>query len=278
MLSVSNLNFGYGGSRGKKVIDDLTLNFEPGHVYGLLGPNGTGKSTLLYLMIGLLTPLSGDVTYDGFNTRLRKPSVLQDMFLVPEEFELPAIKLSQYVKINSVYYPRFSMEDMTRHLKTFDMTEDLNLGKLSMGQRKKVFMAFALACNTRVILMDEPTNGLDIPGKSAFRRFIAANMTDNRIIVISTHQVRDIDNMLDDIVIINDGKLILATSSSHIMSKLRFIVTNDENVISSSLYCQRGIGGASVVLPNNDNEDTQLDLEMLFQYAMENPQSLINNL
>lgn len=273
MLKIENLTFGYR-RHGSPVIDDISLELTGGNVYGLLGPNGAGKSTLLYLIAGLLTPRGGSVRLDEVSTRLRLPSVLSEIFIIPEEFELPSIRLSSYVKLNAPYYPRFSADDMQRHLETFGMDSDPYLGRMSMGQKKKAFMAFALACNTKVILMDEPTNGLDIPGKSAFRRFIASNMTDERIIVISTHQVRDIDNMLDHIIMLNSNKLICTAPVSLLTERLAFLSTTDASVISRALYAMPSLAGTGVILSNDGSFDTRLDLELLFQFALENPDIL----
>lgn len=132
---------------------------------------------------------------DGNDVRRRLPSTLADIFLMPDEVVLPSMKLEEFVRLNAPLYPRFSEEDMARNLEIFDVERDVNLGELSMGQKKKVYMSFALACNTSVLLMDEPTNGLDIPGKDAFRRFVAGSMNDDRAIVISTHQVRDLEQV-----------------------------------------------------------------------------------
>ena len=268
MITIEHLTFGYS-KRQKPIIDNMELTLEPGRVYGLLGPNGAGKSTLLYLIAGLLTPLSGKVMFDGIDTRRRMPSTLNDIFIVPEEFDLPPIKLSSYVKINAPYYPGFSLDDMKRHLATFGMDDDPNLGKLSMGQKKKVFMAFALACNTKILLMDEPTNGLDIPGKSAFRRFIASNMNDDRLVVISTHQVRDIDNLLDSIVMINGSKLICSATVNEITDHLAFMTTSSPEMIERALYAQPGLEGTQIIIDNDSSLDTKLELELLFQYALE---------
>ena len=188
MITVENLSFTYRKSK-RAVLHDFSLSFESGRVYGLLGKNGAGKSTLLYLMSGLLTPKNGKVVFHDTDVRRRLPVTLQDMFLVPEEFELPSVSLVSYVELNSPFYPRFSKEEMIKYLHYFEMDIDIDLGSLSMGQKKKVFMSFALATNTSLLLMDEPTNGLDIPGKSQFRKFIASGMSDDKTIVISTHQV-----------------------------------------------------------------------------------------
>ena len=204
MITVENLSFTYRKSK-RAVLHDFSLSFESGRVYGLLGKNGAGKSTLLYLMSGLLTPKNGKVMFHDTDVRRRLPVTLQDMFLVPEEFELPAVSLVSYV----------------------EMDIDIDLGSLSMGQKKKVFMSFALATNTSLLLMDEPTNGLDIPGKSQFRKFIASGMSDDKTIVISTHQVRDIDKVLDHVLIMDDSRVLLDESTSNICDKLFFVESDN---------------------------------------------------
>lgn len=267
MLKVENITFSYR-RKSRPVLNDFSLDVEAGGVYGLLGRNGAGKSTLLYLIAGLLTPKSGSVLFRGLNTRLRLPAVLSDIFIVPEEFTLPRISLGDYVKANARFYPNYSDEDLRRHLDIFGMSADLNLGALSMGQKKKAFMSFALACNTSLLLMDEPTNGLDIPGKSAFRRFIAGNMTDERAIIISTHQVRDVDRLLDRVIIMNDSQVLLNRRIDEITARLKFFNTDSREIIESALYAQPSLEGTNVVLVNDDDSETELNLESLFELSL----------
>lgn len=270
MLEIDNLTFNYP-KRRENVLNDFSLQLAPGGIYGLLGRNGAGKSTLLYLICGLLFPQKGRVLYKGADTRRRLPDTLSDIFIVPEEFTLPAVSLNQYIKINGPFYPKFSVDDMHRHLSTFDIAPDINLGALSMGQKKKVYMSFALACNTSLLLMDEPTNGLDIPGKSAFRRFIVSSMREDQTIIISTHQVRDIDSVLDHVIIMDNHNVLLNHSAFDITRALKFASTQDRDIIQRALYTQNNPSGVTVVLPNNDDEDSQLDLEALFNFALESP-------
>ena len=201
MIEVNNISFGYGGKLNS-VFKDFSLSVEPGRIYGLLGKNGTGKSTLLYLIAGLLRPVKGEITVNALVPQRRLPETLQDIFIVPEEFELPKMSLENYVRINAPFYPRFSWDDLRRNLRDFDLPESLNLGSLSMGQKKKVYMSFALATNTSLLLMDEPTNGLDIPAKGQFRKVISSSMNDERTILISTHQVGDVNVLLDHVMIV----------------------------------------------------------------------------
>ena len=206
MINIQNIKFAYSK---EVVLDGFSLKFEKGGIYGLLGKNGTGKSTLLYLMMGLLRPQKGSVTIDGIDAALRRPEVLSEMFLVPEEYDLPAISLSAYVKAIKPFYPRFSEDLLKQCLANFEMNSDINLGQLSMGQKKKVYMSIALAANTRYLLMDEPTNGLDILSKSQFRKVVIEGMSEDKTIIISTHQVHDVELLLDHVCIIERNNVLL---------------------------------------------------------------------
>lgn len=273
MITVENLSFLYRKSK-RAVLHDFSLSLEKGRVYGLLGKNGAGKSTLLYLMSGLLTPKSGKVVYHDVDVRRRLPITLQDMFLVPEEFDLPPVSLISYIELNSPFYPRFSKEDMVKYLHYFEMDINIDLGALSMGQKKKVFMSFALATNTSLLLMDEPTNGLDIPGKSQFRKFIASGMTDDKTILISTHQVRDTDKVLDHVLIMDNSRVLLNESTMSICDKLFFTESENRELLQSSLFSTPSIQGNFLLLPNESGEDSEINLELLFNATLAVPERI----
>ena len=273
MITVENLSFLYRKSK-RAVLHDFSLSLEKGRVYGLLGKNGAGKSTLLYLMSGLLTPKSGKVVYHDVDVRRRLPITLQDMFLVPEEFDLPPVSLISYIELNSPFYPRFSKEDMVKYLHYFEMDINIDLGALSMGQKKKVFMSFALATNTSLLLMDEPTNGLDIPGKSQFRKFIASGMPDDKTILISTHQVRDIDKVLDHVLIMDNSRVLLNESTMSICDKLFFTESENRELLQSSLFSTPSIQGNFLLLPNESGEDSEINLELLFNATLAVPERI----
>lgn len=231
MLEISNISFQYGN--GPKVLDNFSLTLNEGGVYGLLGKNGTGKSTLLYLIMGLLRPKQGTVCYNGSPTFLRRPEALEDMFIVPEEYNLPALPLQKYIETIKPFYPRFDEELLHRCLDMFEMPADVNLGALSMGQKKKVYMCVALATRTRLLLMDEPTNGLDIPSKSQFRKVIAGSMDPEQIIVISTHQVRDVELLLDHVTMIENNRVLLNAKMDTLFKDDE--VVNLENVFNQQI-------------------------------------------
>ena len=272
MFTISNLTFSYNKRNGD-LFHDFSLELNAGNVYGLLGKNGAGKSTLIYLMTGLLTPASGEVLMDGENVRKRLPKTMSDLFLVPEEFDLPRLSIKQYVSLNSPFYPRFSMEDMLRYLDIFEMGGDLDvkLHALSMGQKKKVFMAFAFATNTRVLIMDEPTNGLDIPSKSQFRKLVTTCMSDDKMMLISTHQVRDISDILDHVTIIDQSRVLLNTSMADVTSRLAFRPLREGDQPIFVLQSPYGPLGA---VPAHDGEETKVDLEMLFNATLQNPEAI----
>ena len=272
MLQINQISFSYNKKAGD-LFSDFSLNLEAGNVYGLLGKNGAGKSTLIYLMTGLLTPKSGEVLFDGENVRRRLPKTMSDIYLVPEEFDLPRLTIKQYVSLNSPFYPRFSMEDMQRYLDIFEMggDMDLKLHSLSMGQKKKVFMSFAFATNTRVLIMDEPTNGLDIPSKSQFRKLVTTGMTDDKLMLISTHQVRDISDILDHVTIIDQSRVLLNAGFADIMSKVAFRPLQEGD---QPLFVLQSPFGPLGAVRAQEGEETKVDLEMLFNAALQNPEAI----
>ena len=272
MFTINQLSFGYNKRTGN-LFQDFSLELNAGNVYGLLGKNGAGKSTLIYLMTGLLTPQAGEVLFDSENVRQRLPKTMNDIFLVPEEFELPHLTLQKYVDINAPFYPRFSMEDMQRYLDIFEMggMMDVKLNSLSMGQKKKVFMAFAFATNTRALIMDEPTNGLDIPSKSQFRKLVTTSMSDDKMMLISTHQVRDISDILDHVTIIDQSRVLLNTGFADVMSRLAFRPMREGD---QPIFVQQSAMGSLVAVPARDGEETKVDLEMLFNATLQNPEAI----
>ena len=207
MIDISNVTFEY--RKGKPVLKDFSLSFPQGGVYGLLGKNGTGKSTLLYLISGLLRPRHGEVRVDGILSANRQPEMLREIFLVPEEYDLPSVSLKSYTRALKSFYPRFSDELLRKCIEVFDLEMDMQLGTLSMGQKKKVYMCVALATGTRVLLMDEPTNGLDILSKSQFRKAVVQGMDEDKTVLVSTHQVHDVERLLDHVTIINGNQVLL---------------------------------------------------------------------
>ncbi len=260
MIAIKNLHFGY--SPKKVLFQDISLELKAGHIYGLLGKNGAGKSTLLKNIAGLVYPQKGDISVMGFNPLNREPGLLQEIFFVPEELYLPSVSIDDFVKINAAFYPNFDHSYFATLLHEFDVPTNQKLLNMSYGQKKKMIICFGLASQTKLIIMDEPTNGLDIPSKAQFRKIMASALTENRCIIISTHQVRDLDNLIDTVIMLDANKLALMATVEEITEKLTFKNVNQQT--ADVIYAEPSLNGHQVIVPNKGDEFSKLNIELLF--------------
>jgi ABC-2 type transport system ATP-binding protein len=261
MVNINDLGFQYS-KKQLPLFQELNCELAPGSIVGLLGKNGAGKTTLLKLMIGLLTPTQGTVRIMDHYPAEREPSLLRDIYFLPEEFHHPSVNIKQYVKANSGFYPRFDQELLNRLITDFELPENKRLNQLSYGQKKKFLISFALSTKCRLLVLDEPTNGLDIPSKSIFRRVMAGSLNEDQLVIISTHQVRDVENLIDRVLMLEQGKFIMQKNLYEISAKLRFATATSpegENV----LYHEMVPGGYKVITPQKDG-DSPVDIELLF--------------
>lgn len=265
MIQINNLSFYYNKKR--PVFDNVSFNIKSG-IYGLLGENGVGKTTLLHIISGLCFPKEGESHVLGYESAYRNPEMLKQLFFLPEEFQAPNMDIMDFVKSSSVFYPNYSQEQFESYLQEFQVDRDRKMTELSFGQKKKVLIAFALALNTPVTLLDEPTNGLDIPSKSQFRKIIASAYDEQRCIIISTHQVRDLESLIDPIIILDRNQILLNNTVEEITKKLLFSHTSykPENV----LYCEQTLQGYSSVMVNEYGEESILNIEALFNTVVNN--------
>jgi ABC-2 type transport system ATP-binding protein len=270
MVHIQNLSFGY--TKKKLLYNNLTLSLEKGKIYGLLGKNGAGKSTFLKNLSGLLFPTIGHIFINGQEPRRRLPSFLKNIYFIPEEVYVPSVSINRYVKIFSPFYPWFDHNQFRQYLEMLEVDSSARLKSLSFGQQKKFIIAFALACNTALLLLDEPTNGLDIPSKAQFRRLIASLMTEERIILISTHQTRDLENLIDTVLILDNGNLLLHASVNEIGRVLSFKTMKNLPENKTILFSEPAFGGYALVMENMDNDDDQLSLEQLFNAVVYKPE------
>lgn len=278
MIQLQNVHFHY--KKKAPLFQELNLNIPTGNIYGLLGKNGAGKTTLLRLLSGLVFPKSGNIEVMGFTPQDRYPSFLSDIFFISEELDVPNMKISTFEKIYSPFYPKFDATRFQEYLTDFEIPADKKMTSLSYGQKKKVITCFGLATNCRLLILDEPTNGLDIPSKSLFRKLLAGAINDDRTFIISTHQVRDMANLMDPIIILDAGKIIFQNSLEAIAQKLHFDVKFSQSEPEGVLYAERVPGGYMVVTKNDDGEETEIDIEVFFNAMMANKTgllSLLNN-
>jgi len=261
MIEISNLTFGY--RRRSPLFKSLNLKLEKGHIYGLLGKNGAGKSTLLKNIAGLVIPKEGFCKVNGHMSSQRVPSFLQELFFIPEELYLPAVSAAQFAKGTAHFYPKFDLDMFWKILSDFDVPHEGLLNKLSFGQQKKVLIAFGLATNTSLLIMDEPTNGLDIPSKIQFRKVIASVLTDDRCIVISTHQVRDLDSLIDTLIVLNNKEIVLNKSIDEILLKIQFVPASQIGT-AAVLYQEPQSIGVNTIVANEREASGKVDTELLF--------------
>ena len=259
MIEISNLSFSYGA---KRVLENISLKVSEGNIYGLLGENGVGKTTLLTLLCGLKKPEAGTITVDGRNPFDREPSLLADQFYLPDEVIPVHARALDFAKEHGVFWPRFDLEKFRTILSEFEVEPQQRMDAMSAGQLKKAWISFALACNVKYYYLDEPTNGLDIPSKAQFRKAVTKYTSEDSALIISTHQVRDLENIIDPIIILDNRAVLVNASVQEITDKLFFDYGTELN--PGALYLEQTPGGCIQVYPNTSGEESKVNVEAFF--------------
>ena len=265
MIEIKDLAFSYGKT---PILKSITTTLEEGRIYGLLGENGVGKTTLLTLLCGLKKVCSGSITTDGENPFDRTPTLLQNQFYLPDEALPVAMKAECFAKERGAFWPDYDHSKFLEIMKEFENDPAKKMNQMSAGQLKKTYISLALACGCKYIFMDEPTNGLDIPSKTQFRSAIMKYTSDDSTIVISTHQVRDLENIIDPIIILDRQDVLLNASVEEITSKLYF--DYGTQLHPESLYSEQLPGGFIQVYHNTTGEDSKINVEALFNDVHKN--------
>ena len=268
MISIRDFHFAYGKT---PVFSGVSTTLTPGHIYGILGKNGTGKSTLLYNIAGLLYPKQGKISVNGHDPSKRSTQFLEDIFLIAEEFYLPNISVQSFVRYYSPFYPKFDHDVFEQCINSFNIPSNSLLQGMSYGQKKKVYISFGVATNVSVLLMDEPTNGLDIISKNQLRKVIAGAASSEKTILISSHQVKDLENLIDEVVILDSTSIVLKENIDHISRRLTFRISFDEVDLHDALYAESVLKGNTIVARNNDHLESNVDLELLYKATMADP-------
>lgn len=259
MIHIENLAFSY---KANEVLRNVNLDLKEGSIYGLLGENGVGKTTLLTLLCGLKKPKIGNIDCDGYKPFDRNPEFLENLFYLADECAPVTITPNQFAKAYGKFWKTFDGEKFTELINIFEVDGNHPMNKMSAGQLKKTYISFAIACQTKYLLMDEPTNGLDIPSKSQFRKAVTTYTREDSVIVISTHQVKDLENIIDPIIILDRQDVILSASIEEIEQKLIFDYSNE--IKPDSLYSEFIPGGCIQVRMNNSGESSKVNIEALF--------------
>ena len=275
MVAIRNLRFGY--SKRGPLFENLDLALERGHIYGLLGKNGAGKSTLLKNIVGLAFPQAGTCLVAGRPAAARQPATLEDLFFLPEELHVPALTADQFAAHTAGFYPKFSEIQFHRCLAELEVPREVKLTQLSFGQQKKFMIAFALAANTGLLVMDEPTNGLDIPSKVQFRKLVAGALSEERCVIISTHQVRDLDALIDTVLVLHRREIVLNQDVDQLAERLTF-ATGPAAEAADALYAEPSVRGTQAIRPNRAGTHSRVDLELLFNAIVSGESSVLTYL
>lgn len=259
MIQIKDLGFSYGNTT---VLKNITMNLEDGRVYGLLGENGVGKTTLLTIISGLKKPQTGSINIDGHNPYDREPSFLSEQYYLSDEVPAVNMKAIDYASNYGPFWENFDLAKFLEVMQVLENDPEKKMSKMSFGQLKKTYIAFALACNTKYLFMDEPTNGLDIPSKAQFRKAVTKYTREDSILLISTHQVRDLENIIDPIIILDKQEVLMNASIAEISEKLYFDYTNEMNPFA--LYRELIPGGNIQVYLNQTGQESKVNLEALF--------------
>ena len=259
MIHIENLSFSYK----KEVLSDISTQFEKGKIYGLLGPNGAGKTTLMKLMCGIMRSKKGGIAIDNESPAKRTPQLLSSIYYLPEHPVASINSIKRFAKEYGWFYPTFSYEEFKKLVTEMRLDINAKFSELSTGESKKVFIAFALALNTPYLLLDEPTNGLDITSKGEFRQIISRYMNDERCIIIATHQVKEVANLLDHIIIIKETKKAIDSSIEELQHNYTF--GSSQQLPADAIYSEPSINGYSYITPGK-GEESNIDIEMLFNY------------
>lgn len=272
MVQIDNISYGY--SKKRALFDHLNLTLPSGNIYGLLGNNGAGKSTLLKMIAGLLFPSQGKIKVADFEPRARHPQFLREVYLITEEFHLPALTMDRFVRLYSPFYPRFNHRLYEEYISEFKLPQGQKLSGMSYGQKKKFLLSFGLATDCKLLILDEPTNGLDVLSKSQFRKIVASAIHEERSFIISTHQVRDMENLIDPIIILDEGKIVFFEDYEQISKKL--VITRQKELPdnNSLVYAESSLGGYTVVKENTEMQETNLSLEILFKAVVSNQEKI----
>lgn len=265
MIQIEKLGFSYGQV---PVLKNITMNLEPGKIYGLLGENGVGKTTLLTLLAGLKKPLQGSIDIDGSAPYSRTPQVLENQFYLADEMLPVPMKAAEYARITGEFWPNYKQDTFEEIMELFENTSDKKMSEMSTGQLKKTYISLALALGCKYLFLDEPTNGLDIPSKAQFRSALMKYTGEDSTIVISTHQVRDLENIIDPIIILDRQDVLLNASLEEISRKLYF--DYGTQLHPESLYSEQLPGGLIQVYPNAEGADSKVNIEALFNAVHHN--------
>lgn len=262
IINIDNLKLRY--KAGTYVLDQLDLKLDAGSITVLAAPNGEGKTSLLKVLCGLRFPNEGTVKVLGFDPKNREVEFLQKVYYLPAEPTFPGWTPQRIGKHYGAFYPNFEKSIYQQCLKDFSVDTDKSIKKLSFGQQRRVQLAFALATRVELLLLDEPTLGLDIAGKDQFRRSLIAMAAEGQTVIIATHQLAEVAPVLDQMLILREKQIQHQFQLQDAFEQLSFQLTSQKPVPFDGSYGRRVPGGWLVIKNDGSISNAQPDLETLY--------------
>lgn len=203
LVEVNNLSKRYGNNLA---LDNISLTLAPGSIIGLLGPNGSGKTTLIKLLNGLLQPSSGEVLINGMPPSPQTKTIVS--YLPDTTYLDENMKIIDVLDLFKTFYADFDMEAALRLLQDLNLNIDVQLKKLSKGNKEKVQLILVMSRKAKLYILDEPIGGVDPAARDYILRTIINNYSPDASVLISTHLISDIENVLDQIIFIDRGNIV----------------------------------------------------------------------
>ena len=221
-----------------RAVDDVSFEIEKGKILGLIGPNGAGKTTLLKAVLGL-TDCEGDLSVLGFDPFRQRKQLMQNICFIADVAVLPRwMKVSQLLDYVDAIHPNFSRSRAEELLQKTSVRSGAKVKELSKGMVAQLHLSIIMAIDAKLLVLDEPTLGLDILFRKEFYSNLLTDYFDEeRTILITTHQVEEIENLLTDIMFINDGKILLDSTMDSLGDRYLELSTSGDDVIKA-----RGLG------------------------------------
>ena len=214
LVECSGLSKSYGR---KVVLQDFNINLEKGRIIGLLGPNGSGKTTFIKILAGILSRNAGEVTIDGRQIGIESKKVVS--YLPERTYFSPSMKVKETIEFFADFYEDFRKERAVEMLQKLNIPLDAKIKSLSKGTREKVQLVLVMSREAKVYLLDEPMGGVDPAARDYILKTILTNYSEDSSVIISTHLISDVENVLDDVVFIKDGRVVLHESVDDIREK-----------------------------------------------------------